>query len=96
MRKTDETVSQLKNLLTPEQAAKFLLLSDKVKLTKEFDVFTLYETSKRKKEQLQQVFERITPDRDGRLVLKRDEEGQDTLMNNQAMVSQLGLQQIGD
>ena len=30
MRKTDETVSELKNMLTNEQAAKFLLLSDKV------------------------------------------------------------------
>jgi len=30
MRQTDETVNYLKNLLTPEQAAKFLILSDKV------------------------------------------------------------------
>ena len=30
MRATDQTVNELKNVLTPEQIAKFLLLSDKV------------------------------------------------------------------
>ena len=32
MRATDQTVNELQNMLTPEQAAKFLLLSDKVGL----------------------------------------------------------------
>ena len=32
MRATDQTVNELKNVLTPEQIAKFLLLSDKVSL----------------------------------------------------------------
>lgn len=31
MRATDQTVNELKNVLTPEQIAKFLLLSDKVR-----------------------------------------------------------------
>lgn len=52
MRQTDETVNYLKNLLTPEQAAKFLILSDKVKLNQESDMLTLTESSKRKKESL--------------------------------------------
>lgn len=33
MRATDQTVSELQDLLTPEQAGKFLLLSDKVGLS---------------------------------------------------------------
>ena len=65
-------------------------------------MFTLTETSKRKKEHLMQVFERITPDRDGRLVLKRDDEGHEAI-NNTAMeafeaaaTARVGLQKIGD
>ena len=91
MRKTDETVNELKDLLTPEQAGKFLLLSDKVsspyleplilfyfraqlKLNQEFDMFTSTETSKRRKESLQPVFDRLKTDQDGRLLLQRAEE----------------------
>lgn len=48
-------------------------------------MLTLTESSKRKKESLQPVFERITSDRDGRLVLQRAD-----LKMAQAAASQVG------
>lgn len=36
---TNQTTNEMRKLLTPEQMAKFLLLSDKVKLKQEFDMF---------------------------------------------------------
>jgi len=59
-------------------------------------MFTSTETSKRKKESLQPVFDRIKPDQDGRLLLLRAEENANAPDPIAQAAANIGLHQIAN